>query len=164
MWKYKKLYFTCENIKYNFFSRGKLDVLCFHRWLPWAHFRFLNVYNFLINGQNYKVWLFIFLIGMQGKFMMIKLSRRWWPAYSGIWVHSSHHQTKKRKKSCQCWNPSDKTFYIDAFKAVYSKTLDVRSFLKGLVKVQFFKSWPLEIQLKILAACLKYSTFTSLNG
>ena len=45
----KKMYFHCsENI--SCISRVKLDVLCFHHWLPWAHFRISNACNFLELG------------------------------------------------------------------------------------------------------------------
>ena len=43
------------------------------------------------------------------------------PAYSGTWILPNHHppsppKKKTKKKLCQSWTPSDKTFWISACK------------------------------------------------
>ena len=40
----------------------------------------------------------------------VSLAGWWWPTYTGIWIlpHPSH----QRKKHCQSWTPTDKTFWI----------------------------------------------------
>ena len=65
MGNYKKLYFTYENKLY---FMGEIGCPLLSPLISLSPLQIFHAYNFLISGQNHKVWVFIFLIDCKENF------------------------------------------------------------------------------------------------